>query len=230
MMKILRRVVFSALYVAALAAAVHFSFRIEHPDYAMTGIYLTFSLFMLAFGWPELAKSISFLGSNIELREVKEAINELRPLAEVFSRSVIELMQGGSCWGGIPAEEKEKAYTSIEKMLKSLSFSKKEIEDILKRWHEWIETDYVYAIVLPHSSIDHPEVSKEKKKEWHSLYSALIEKEQTLSPDEIREAFRGIDCLSPRIETAISDYEFYKKNKKHQNIERWRQRENWFKK
>lgn len=194
----------------------------------MTGVWLTFSVFMLAFGWPEVAESISFLGNNIKLREVKEAINELKPLAEIFSKSVLELMQGGSRWGGVPEEEREKTYRGIERMLKSLSFTKEEIAQIQKRWHEWIEIDYVHAIILPHSSINHPEVSEGAKKQWHSMYPALIEKGQSLSPQEIRKAFKAIECCTPKIEESVNDYEYYKKNKEHRDIERWRQREHWF--
>lgn len=228
MMIWLRRSLFSLLCCASIVAAIYFSFFPTEPNYAMTGVWLTFSVFMLAFGWPEVAESISFLGNNIKLREVKEAINELKPLAEIFSKSVLELMQGGSRWGGIPEEEKEKTYRDIERMLNSLSFTKEEIAQIQKRWHEWIELDYVQAIISPRANINHPEIPQEKQEQWHKIHAQLRKSCPNPMPEEIRKAFMNIGCYTPKIETALVDYESYKINKKHNDVERWRQRENWF--
>jgi hypothetical protein len=72
-----RRIVFSLFSSASIAAALYFSFFVQTPNYAMTGIWLTFSLFTFAFGWPEIAKNISFLGNSIELRELQTKVDKL---------------------------------------------------------------------------------------------------------------------------------------------------------
>jgi len=224
----MRKTIFTILSLASIAAGAYFSFGADEPSYAMTGIWLTFSLFTFSLGWPEIAESISFLGNNIKLREVKTAIDELKQLAEVFSISTLEMMQGGSRWSGLREEEKEKTYHDIEKMLKGLGFSDAEIQKIQSGWHRWVEVDYALAIILPRSSIAHPEVPKPLQEQWHKIYGEIKETIPSLTPQKIRDLFASINCCTPKIEAALKDFEYYVIHKKHRNHLNWERRNDWF--
>jgi len=224
----MRKFLFTLLFLASLAAGAYFSFFVTVPNYAMTGVWLTFSLFMFALGWPEVAESISFLGNNIKLREVKDAINELKLLAEVFSRATLELIQGGGRWGGFADDEKGRTYEDIEKMLNGFGFKKDEILSIQSRWHYWVEKDHVHAL-MHNSNINHPEIPTARHAEWHVKRNEIYAKIESIQPNELKEVFQSLDGYTDKVKIAIEDLEYYKKNKKHRDITRWKQHENWFK-
>jgi hypothetical protein len=121
----MRKFLFGIISFLSLCASIYFSFFIQESSSAMTGLWLTFSLFTFAFGWPDVAESISFLGSNIKLREVRNTICELRQLAEVNSRVLLELMQCSNRAGGISEDEKIDEKKDNEDYVKNV-----DIEDI----------------------------------------------------------------------------------------------------
>lgn len=224
----MRKTIFTLLFLASVSAGVYFSFFVTEPNYAMTAIWLTFSLFMFALGWPEVAESISFLGSNIKLREVKNAINELKLLAEVFSKSTLELIQGGSRWGGFPEDDKWQTYESIEKMLNGFGFKKAEIQEIQSRWHYWAEGDYVRAIIWPSSQIYHNAVPTESSEIWHQKLSYISGKVDSITPEELRTIFKEVGGYTDEVKSVIDDFEYYRKHKKHHDLEKWKTHEEWF--
>jgi hypothetical protein len=148
---------------------VYFSFWVIEPNYAMTGIWLTFSLFTFLFGWPERIESISFLGNNIKLREMENAtreaksitndakytINELKQLAAISSSVILESIQSSGRWGGYTEEKRLESFNTIHKMLKSFGFTCQEIETIESPWHNWNEIDYINGI-LNMGNVYHP--------------------------------------------------------------------------
>lgn len=225
----MRKVIFTLLFLASIAAGVYFSFLVTEPNYGMTATWLTFSLFMFALGWPEVAESISFLGSNIKLREVKNAINELRQLAEVNSKAILELIQGSNRWDGFTDDEKLSTYNSIEKMLNNLGFDNAEIEEIQSRWHYWVGIDYVHAL-MHNANINHPEIPAARHNEWHKKRNEIYAKLDEIQPDDLRKTFQDLDGHTDKVKAAIDDLEYYKKHKKHKDPNRWKQREDWFKK
>ncbi len=224
----MRKIVFSVASLISVGAGIYFSFFVKEPNYAMTGIWLTFSLFTFAFGWPEIAKSISFLGNNIELREVKNAISELKQLAEVNSRAILELIQGSSRWGGFTEDERLATYNSIEKMLVNLGFEEREIAEIQSRWHYWVEGDYVRAIIFSHN-LNHPAVPKDKLELWHKKREVICQQINSIQPDELRAVFREFNAYTDKVQQAIDDLEYYKKHKKHRDLQEWKRHNDWFK-
>jgi hypothetical protein len=183
---------------------------------------------MFALGWPEVAESISFLGSNIKLREVKDAINELKLLAEVFSRATLELIQGGGRWVGFLDDEKYRTYEDIEKMLNGFGFKEDKILSIQSRWHYWVEIDYVLALI-DQSNSNHPEIPTLRHAEWQVKRNEIYAKSEKIQPNEIKEIFQILDGYTDKVKIAIEDFEYYKKNKKHRDFTRWKERADWFK-
>lgn len=223
----MRKFIFTIFFIAAISAGVYFSFVVAQPNYAMTAIWLTFSLFMFALGWPEVAESISFLGSNIKLREVKNAINELKQLAEVNSKTLLELIQCSNRWGGYTDDERMKTFFEIEKLLKNLDFNEDEIKRIQGRWHYWVEGDYIRGL-MHNSNINHPEILPAKHSEWHQKRKEISEKIDHIQPNELRTIFEELGGYTDKVKQVIDDLEYYKRHKKHRDVQKWNQRNEWF--
>lgn len=227
----IRKIILSAISIAALLIAILSSFG-EESSSALVGIWLTFSLFAFAISFPEAIKSISFLGGKIEPR-LEEKINELKTLAEINAKLFLDLMQGRSRLG--PSSEKymDEVYHDIEKVLRTCGSSSEEIRKIQSNWHRWVEFDYIHGILSPRSQIHHPLV-KEQKDEWVKKRKQIYDSTENaqnvdaVSPDQLRELFRKFDSYDDKIKELIDDFEYYRKNKKHRDTERWKKRHNWF--
>ena len=83
-MKWIRRIVFSLAALASVAAGVYFSFWIAAPNESLTGIWLAFSVLMLTLAWPEIIKSVNFMGNSIELRELESEVKKLSSLMQSY--------------------------------------------------------------------------------------------------------------------------------------------------
>ena len=223
----MRRIIFSLVSTTSVGVAIYFSFGISEANYAMTGVWLTFSLFTFAFGWPEIAESISFLGNKIKLREVKNTIDELKQLAELNVSTLLEIIQTQMRLGGFPEGKKEEVFAKTTDLLRNLDFCQKEINRIQSRWHYWVEMDYVHYIAYS-SNINHPEILGANHKKWHTKREEIITRRDSIKPNDLREIFRGLNGYTESIKTAIDDFEYYKEHKKHRNLERWEQHEDWF--
>lgn len=223
-----RRIFFSLLSICALGAGIWFSFfHVGEPNPAMTSIWLTSSLFLLVLGWPEIIESVSFLGNNIKLREMKAAVNELRQLAETNAYALLQIYQGADRMGGFTDDDQLNIYQKIEAMLNIVGFEKEEIKKIQYSWHVWIESDYVREIIGIRSTI-HPAIPEEKKDIWFQKRKELINKVNSITPEELRTIFQKMSAYNAQIETAINDFEYYKIHKEHRDFNKWKQRREWF--
>jgi L-rhamnose mutarotase len=83
-MKWVRRIVFSLAALASIFAGVYFSFLVESPNESLTGIWLAFAILMLALAWPEIVKSVNFVGNSIEFRELESEVKKLSNLMKSY--------------------------------------------------------------------------------------------------------------------------------------------------
>jgi len=224
---ILRKSICSVVSAIAFGIAIYFSFELDVPNSTMTGIWLTFSLFVFVLGWPGVADSISFLGNNIKLREISSSLKEMRQVIEADTRAIFELVQTQMRFGGVSDDQKEVIYHNLTAVLKKAGFSKTEIEDVQERWHYWIGGDYVRDILT--NSIYHPHVPNENKEEWSKKRKELCDKTDSVTPHELREAFKAFDGYTDEVRELIDDFEYYRQNKQHRRPEVWAEREYWFK-
>ena len=102
---------------------------LEEPSSALVRIWLTFSLFSFAVAFLETIKSMSFLGGKIESC-IEEKINELRLLAKINSKIVLDLLQSKGRLGQASDEYMNEVYSDIEKVLKTCGSSS---DRLLKR-------------------------------------------------------------------------------------------------
>lgn len=227
MNEIVRKLICSIVSVIAFGTAIYFSFGLDVPNSTMTGMWLTFSLFVFVLGWPGVADSISFLGNNIKLREISSSLKEMRQVIEADTRAIFELVQTQMRFGGVSDDQKEVIYYNLTEVLKRAGFSGEEIENIQERWHYWIRGDYVRNILA--NNIYHSHVPKEKKEEWPKKRQELRDKVDDVTPDELREAFKAFDGYTDEVKELINDFEYYRANYQHRRPEIWADREYWFK-
>jgi TRAP-type uncharacterized transport system fused permease subunit len=83
-MKWVRRIVFSLAALASIFAGVYFSFLVESPNESLTGIWLAFAILMLTLAWPEIVKSVNFMGNSIEFRELESEVKKLSNLMKSY--------------------------------------------------------------------------------------------------------------------------------------------------
>lgn len=81
---VVRRTIFSLAAIASLYAGIHFSFLADKPNDSLTGIWLGFGIIMMTLAWPELVKSVNFMGNSIELRELKSEVKKLNKIMDLY--------------------------------------------------------------------------------------------------------------------------------------------------
>jgi Txe/YoeB family toxin of Txe-Axe toxin-antitoxin module len=200
---------------------------VSSPNDSLTGIWLAFALITFVFAWPELIDSVSFLGNSIKMREVNKAIDELKLLAEVNISTLLEVIQTQMRFGGVPEEKRLEMLSETTKVLENLGFGASEITKIQSRYHYWVESDYVRAILVS-SNIQHPSIDTPRMHEWQTKRDRFVERADRLAPDDLRDIFKGFDAYNEKIQSAIEDYEYYRINKKHRDLEKWKHRNDWF--
>jgi hypothetical protein len=82
---------------------------------------------------------------------------------------------------------------------------------------------------MHNASINHPEIPKERHAEWHAKRDDIYAKIDEIQPDELRKIFEDLNRYTDKVKAAIDDLEYYKKHKKHKDIERWKKHKEWFK-
>ena len=215
----MKKFIFSILSLGGFTFAIYFTFS-SKENFSMTAIWLAFSIIMLAFGWPAIVESISFAGAKIKLREVNNALSELKQLTKLTAMTLLNLTQGQGRWGGLNEKDKIQIFSNIREILNKFGFSKKDIIEIESKWHEWVYLDYIRKIIIS-NNINHPEINKKNQQKWLEKREELIQKGNAVSPDELREVFKELEAYSKKIESQINDYEYYMKYKKHKNIDIW---------
>jgi hypothetical protein len=217
----LRRIVFSLVSISLVAAATHFSFFIPEPSYAMTGIWLTFSLFVFALGWPEVAESITFLGNSVKTREVKEATNELKAIAKSLALVMLESTQAAGRWGGgISWERKQQLREEIEASLIKSGFDPQEINQIFYGWNRWACFDYA-SVISTYAQKKNATSDTKWTNEHSKKFQKINKPDIPAKAGQVRHFMTENGFLDTELEKYISMMEFYETNGRHENSSEW---------
>lgn len=192
----------------------------------MAGIWIACSFFFFAVSRPQIFDSITFLGNSIKLRDVSDAINELRLRAKITASSTLHLLQTSNRMGGFDDDEKIEMYHGIENVLKAVGFEKEEIEDIQSKWHDWVRLDYVHAIAGGVRT-NHPFVPSSNMEIWYQERDTILDNAFKIRPNELRKKFEDLGALTELMEELIGDFEYYCKTKKHKDYSKWKDRHTW---
>ena len=193
----------------------------------MAGMWFAFSLIAFAVGWPDVAKSIKFLGTGIDLRDINSSLKDMRKVIEADTRAILELVQTQMRIGGVPDDQKEIIYENLTSVLNDSGFSPEEIKNIQERWHFWIAGDYVRHIIF-NNAIVHPVIPSEKKEEWRIKRGDLQKRINNITPQELIDVFTEFDGYNNEVKELIKDFEFYQENKAHRRKDIWKKRAHWF--
>jgi len=221
MMNGIRKIIFTLVSLFSCGSAIYFSFCIADPNYAMTAIWLTFSLFSFALGWPEVAESITFLGSSVKTREVKAAANELREIAKSLALVLLEGTQASGRWGGgFSLERKQQLRQEVEASLEKSGFSPAEIEDVFRGWNRWSLFDYASAIsCYAQKKFSTPPTKWENK---HSKdFNSLNRPDNPATAIMVRDFMRDNNFLDGEIQGFIEMMTYYEEHKDHKNPTDW---------
>ena len=223
----IRKIILSCVSLLSLVFGAYFCFHPESPDTATATMWLTFSILSFAFGWPEVAKSIKFFGSGVDLGEVETSLKDMRSVIEADTRALLELVQTQMRFGGIPDDMKEKIYEDLASVLSDSGFSPEEVKNIQERWHFWITGDYVRGIIVV-NKLSHPAIPSEKKEEWMEKREDLKSRINEITPQELIDVFKEFNGYNDEVKGLIEDFDYYKKNLSHKRPDIWENREHWF--
>jgi hypothetical protein len=87
----------------------------------------------------------------------------------------------------------------------------------------------VRGILCVHN-LYHPNADKDKEEQWNEKAKQLKENIDSVTPDQLKQLFTGLDCYNDEVKELIEDYAYYIKNKSHRRPEIWKNREHWFRK
>lgn len=166
-------------------------------------------------------------GIEAKTREViaraETTLSELQLLGRNVAEVTLSLVKRSGRLGGYTDDEQESIKESVLTVLKKVGVPEKELLDVLKDWHTFVEFDYAHAILGGHTV---PEgVDPAVAQEWKAIRSGGIVRVPT--PEEIRTFLTkhrlSIDCL----DDYLKDYEYYRLHRKHRRPEIWKDRSNW---
>jgi len=194
---------------------------VMHQNFGNAFLFIFLTTFLSILGLHDRIKLVNIFKGIIETRELRANLKDLRHVIEANTRAILELVQTQMRMGGVPYEEKEKIYNNLTKILESAGFTSSEIFDVQARWHYWVEGDYVRAIVQI-STTDHSAIPEDKRTAWHTKRKELKGQINLLQPEDLRQIFREFDAYTEEIKSLIDDFEYYKKNKQHRDVENWK--------
>lgn len=222
MSNIIRKLAFAIISIFACWAAIHFSFFVNEPNYAMTAVWLTFSLFSFALGWPEVAKSITFLGSSVKTREVKAAATELKAIAKSLALVLLEGTQASGRWGGgFSFDRKQQLRKEVEASLEKSGFNPAEIEEVFSGWNRWCLFDYASAISCYAQKKFTATATKWENK--HSTdFNNLNKPDKPATANMVRDFMRDNNFLDAEIDGFVTMMAYYEEHKNHRNPADWK--------
>ena len=118
-------------------------------------------------------------------------------------------------------------YEDVEKVLKSLGFQDGKIKNIQASWHNYIINDYKFALITTNRRRDHPEIPEEHREDWDRDSEKIIRNINDYDSKYIESVFAKY-TESEKIKDILDDLFYYEKNFQHRDVEKWRNRSQWF--
>ncbi len=159
------------------------------------------------------------------VEEAKSTIKELHDLSKIMASSVLGLVKRTGRMGGYSYDDKERIKGSTLEVLQNLGVSEEEIERVVieSKWHQFVEYDFVHAI-LGGSSIPKG-LPEQYIPEWKELRRRGLGSSPT--PEELTQLLRKSRLLTPEGTELIRDYEHYIEHRKQRRPETWKNRGQW---
>lgn len=191
--------------------------------FLLTGCIFLFLAFI-----PDLAKyikEVNFKDGKILTKELKDSLSELRMLAKINAEAIFQLSQlQGRFY--IPRMEIDKLnrYSETVRVLKELKIPEEEILKLTdEKWHWWVENDYYIHIKSKMrekflKSEKYASLELKEKNEFEQKYKNRSMK----TPQGLLNFATEFDIdIDQEIKTMLEDYDYYVKNKFHNDEKRW---------
>jgi len=184
--------------------------------------FLFTTLIFLFFPFSEkiskVIESIKMPGFDLKTRaEIKDSINELRILAKINAKAILQLLQTQGRFSSQEMEQKTQViYNETLKTLEEIGIPNSEIAEIAdKNWHPWVIFDY-FQKIRRLINILFPDISQEINSDTF-IFKSIDEAKHKL--DEYKNYSKDTD--NQDLKTCVEDLDYYLNNKKHRSMERW---------
>jgi len=168
----------------------------------------------------------SSTGIEVEMRKLVEqakgTIAELQALGVLVATLSLSFVKRQGRRGPYTDEQQDAIREDITRVLVKLGVPDGQIQDALFEWHQWVEFDYVHAILGGNA------IPQTLGAAVQDQRRALLERGITnpLTPEGLRTFLVSHQVLTPEREAYIEDYAYYRAHRKHRRPDAWRLRGN----
>ncbi len=146
-------------------------------------------------------------GIEAEMERIRESLNELHVLSELFAKISLTQMQGAGRWGGYDSSERARLRTMIVDGLRSIGVGEPRIQKALEVEWPFMNFDYYYAATKAADRQRDRPSTDERFREFFENRPQGIGNEP--SPAEIRVLFDEIGISGGEAHEALLDYEHF---------------------
>ncbi|MBN8934371.1 MAG: hypothetical protein J0G97_21905, partial [Rhizobium pusense] len=172
------------------------------------GAYLFMGLAVLVIVGARLTDIVKLrFGSNgieAEMERIRESLNELHVLSELFAKFSLTQMQGAGRWGGYNSSERARMRNMIVDGLRSIGVAERRIQKALEVEWPFMKFDYYYAAT---QAADRQRDRPSTENAFRAFFEARpqgIGNEP--SPAELRVLFDQIGVTGGEANEALLDY------------------------
>lgn len=180
------------------------------------------AVFFFALANIERIRSLSASSSGFSI-ELDRKIEELRDLAKVVSRGLLEVTQRAGRWGGLPHKSKQDILEELRRLAKSSGITDAEFREILEEssWAFLEAYDYLSAILG--ESIVPAKATEEQIAEWQSLRRA--KSLESIDLERMKVFLDQVENFDEERRFLLEALEYYLIHKEHKDISKFEARD-----
>ncbi len=157
-------------------------------------------------------------GLEADLERIRNSLDELQNIAELFGQIALRQMQGSGRWGGYSKAEKDGIRGDIVSGLRKIELPEQRIRSVLAVEQPFFHFDYFQRVT---SQVDEV-VPVEQQGAWTAFMSTHRDGFGTeASPAELEAALNDLGLLSGDILEAWSDYRQFHHHQTHRRPDRF---------
>ncbi len=152
-------------------------------------------------------------GIEAEMARIRESLNELHDLSELFAKISLTQMQGSGRWGGYSSSERARMRTMIVEGLRSIGVAEPRIGRALEVEWPFMKFDYYYAAIEAADRQRDRASTEEAFKKFFESRTHGIGNEP--SPAELQPLFDQTGLTAGEAYEALLDYQHFTQTHTH---------------
>lgn len=176
-------------------------------------IFLAAALTLVATRFGDLVKfRLTGTGLEADLEKIRNSLEELHHLAELFGSMSLRQMQGSGRWGGYSTAQRADMRKSIVDGLERVGLPKERIGKVLEAEWPFMHFDYASRVKMAINKKRPQEINEE----WNALmepYSKGIGNEA--DPGVLRLFVEKHDLMDDELRDLLEDYDQFHKDRTH---------------